>query len=366
MHTNRRGWLKTAGLALTYLSLAPASAIAEPLLFAGEPEQDDIVRLRSNENPYGPSPEVLKAIVACGKTSNRYGWDMTRQLLKELGAANDLTDANILAGAGSTEIIDFTVRLAARQPGTIVMATPTYDYWCDGAVAQGLKVIQVPVRDNKGVNLEAMKSSIDKDTRLAYICNPNNPTGTICAHNELAAFVQEAAAKTLVLVDEAYLDYSGERSLSYLVPKNKNLVIAKTFSKIYGMAGARAGYAIAHSETIDKLSALQAGANASLSVMTVAGAIAALKDKDFVASSLRKNREVMNFTTAELERLGIPYIPSSSNFLYFSLKSYPHDFFDLLAKNKIEGTRIYQEEGKWTRITIGTMDEMRRFVAAIS
>ncbi len=245
------------------------------------------------------------------------------------------------------------------------MADPTYSYWSHTAQALGLKKIAVPLTADKRHDLPAMLKAIQPDTRLIYICNPNNPTGTICDREALTAFVQEATKKTLVLVDEAYIDFTKQQSLSALVLENKNLVIAKTFSKIYGLAGARLGYAIAHAATLEQLGQLQSWVNGGVSVVSVAGALASLNDEAFVKDTYTLNEKAKAYTIKEFERFSIPSIPSHTNFLYFSLASYTKDFFEQLKKNNIARTRIYEEQGKWSRITIGTMQEMQRFIGAL-
>ena len=168
------------------------------------------------------------------------------------------------------------------------------------------------------------------------------------------------------MVDEAYLDFTDQPSVSNLVTDNKNLIVVKTFSKIYGLAGARIGYAIAHKDTINHFADdLQTWANGSVSVVSRAGAIASLTDNDFVSQCYSKNEAARKYTIEQLTQLNITCIPSHTNFIYFSLTNYKKDFLALLKSNNIQGTYIYEEDGKWTRITVGTMDEMQKFITAI-
>ena len=182
---------------------------------------------------------------------------------------------------------------------------------------------------------------------------------------DLAEFVAEASKKAMVLLDEAYIDFTEEESLCNLVRDNKNLVIAKTFSKIYGLAGARAGYAIAHPETIELFASMQPWPNGSISVVATAAAIASLQDESFVKSVYNRIQHSRNYTIEQLERVGIHCIPSYTNFIYFSLERYVKDFFEQLKKHNILGTGIWEEEGKWSRITVGTQAEMEKFIKAI-
>ena len=211
-----------------------------------------------------------------------------------------------------------------------------------------------------------MLAAIDIDTKLIYVCNPNNPTGTICENAELVSFIKEATKSVTVMIDEAYLDYTNQPSVSNLVTDNENLIVVKTFSKIYGLAGARIGYAIAHKNTINHFGAdMQTWADGSVGVVSRAGAIASLTENDFVSQCYSKNEAAKKYTIEQLTQLNITCIPSHTNFIYFSLTNYMKDFFDLLKSNNIQGTYIYEEEGKWTRITVGTMNEMQQFIKAI-
>ena len=151
-----------------------------------------------------------------------------------------------------------------------------------------------------------MLKAIEPDTKLVYICNPNNPTGTICTNEALLNFINEATKTTIVLVDEAYLDYINQPSLANQVKENKNLIIVKTFSKIYALAGSRIGYAIAHPDTIMELNQLQFSPNASISVVSTAAAIASLKDDKLVTDTIARNQEARKYTIEQLQNLNIP------------------------------------------------------------
>ncbi|MCD6012257.1 MAG: aminotransferase [Flavipsychrobacter sp.] len=368
METTRRKWLTQAGVLFLGAGLAglraKASPVIEPVYFLPEPD-DGPIRLSSNENPYGPSPMARAAMAESVSISNRYQWQMVRDLISAIAVKNNVANENVLIGAGSTQIIDTVIQLAALQKGNFILAEPTFNRWTSAAERCGIQKMLVQVTEDKRHDLTAMINAIKPDTRMVYICNPNNPTGTICKYDALVAFVKEATKKTLVIVDEAYLDYTNETSLSSLLTENVNLIVVKTFSKIYGLAGARIGYALAHAKTIERLGQLQSGVNVGVSAASLAGAIASLKDTDFVKESYLQNEKTRAYTIQQLERLNIPCIPSYTNFIYFSLQNYTKDFFDQLKRNNIEGTHIYEENGKWSRITVGTMQEMKRLISAI-
>jgi histidinol-phosphate aminotransferase len=365
---NRRDWLKKVSLGAVGLGFCQFEAFAnttpsEKYIFP-DLERSPIL-LRSNENPYGPSSLARDAMQKSINNSNRYGWDLSGELISLIAQKNNVSDRNILLGAGSTEILDLVLQHTALQKGNFILAQTTFDYWTFPSEKLGLKKITVPLTADKKHDLAAMLKAIDSDTKMVYICNPNNPTGTICDRNELVSFVKEASKKAIVFVDEAYLDFTKEESLSNLVSENKNLIVTKTFSKMYGLAGARIGYAVASSSTINELSSLKSAPNLSVSVVSIAAAIASLKDEKFITQVHSLNEEVKKFTIEQLAKLNLICIPSHSNFIYFSLDNYKKDYFKQLENHNIQGTKIYEENGKWTRITVGTMKEMRQFIEAI-
>ncbi len=362
---NRRTLLKQMGTGLTFIGAGQLNAFAGPATSRSTTDSNQPVRLSSNENPYGPSPLARAAMAESIAASNRYNWNTASDLISAIARKNNVTDENILIGPGSTEILDLSTRLWEYPEGNFIIANPSYSSWTKTAELSGLRKIAVPLTSDKRHDLPGMLAAIKPGTRFVYVCNPNNPTGTICDYESLATFIKEATKKVPVIADEAYLDYTTQRSLSGLVSDNKNLIVIKTFSKIYGLAGARTGYAISHKDTIDKLSRLQTWPNGGISVVSRAGAIASLKDNDFVRQCYAKNEEVRKYTMEQLARLNITCILTHTNFIYFSLTNYSKDFFGLLKSNNIQGTDIFEAAGSWSRITVGSMQEMQQFVAAI-
>lgn len=359
MSTNRRTWIKQSGLALAGLSIFPELTYSNSDPLHLPPVK--MLRLNGNENPYGPSPKARKAMSEAIIQSNRYPFNTTTELREKIAAHYSLTKDHVLMGAGSSEILGLVTQYAALQKGNAVTANPTFGIWWTAAEKMGMQLIKVPLTTDKKHDLSAMLSSINEQTRLVYVCNPNNPTGTVLPAEQIKAFIETVSRKTLVLLDEAYTEYSDEPTLSALVQNNKNLVIAKTFSKIYGMAGARIGYALAHPDTIAQLKSLQPWENASVSMCSVVGAMASIDDREFIAFSKSKNREARELMTKNFDDLGIAYIPSHSNYVYFSAENFKGDLVAEYAKNNIRAGRITEEQGKWTRITVGTPEEIKAF-----
>lgn len=368
MQTNRRNWLKQVSLGIAGVGAAPLESWALPAETAipyQRAAEDAPVRLSSNENPYGPSPLALKAMTEAVSLTNRYRWELTNEFISVLAKKYNVTNDCVLLGAGSTDILDRLIQFCAMQPGSFVVADPSYTNWIGTAETKGLKKIAVPLTPDKKHDLKAMLSAIQPDTRMVYICNPNNPTGTVCERKALVSFIQEASKTALVVLDEAYLEFSGEQSVVNLTTTTMNLVVVKTFSKIYGLASGRIGYAIAHEQTIEAIGRLQVWANGVVGVVSAAAAMASLKDDAFVKECHTLNQKNREYTIAQLEKLNIKCTSSHTNFIYFSLAQYKNDFFSRLKGHNIQGTRIYEEEGKWSRITVGTRGEMEKFIAAL-
>lgn len=361
----RREYLKKIGLGALALNIAPAYSYANDSIAYIKPDARKIY-LNANENPYGPSQLARKAMVESVTKSNRYGWSQKPELIAAVAAYNKVSAGNIMLGSGSTEILNLVLQYVAQQKGNIVTADNTFNFWMSPAEILGLEKINVPLTVGKENDLNALKNAITLETKLVYVCNPNNPTGTISKRDELVSFIKEVSKNTLVLLDEAYIDLTDQESLSNLVSENENLIIAKTFSKLFGLAGARIGYAVAHSATIKKLSSLQSWTNGDISVVSTAGALASLKDLGFIEKTFLLNAEARAYTIKEFEKLNIRCIPSNTNFIYFSLTDYRGQFFERLKKHNIVGTRIYEKEGKWSRITVGKLEDMKVLINALS
>ncbi len=343
-------------------------------LFAREVERNfiapdiiaDVIKLSSNENPHGPSPKARKAMMEMVNRSNRYPWEITTQLREKIAAKYDLTKDHITVGAGSSELLGVVSLMAALQKGNAVAPDPTFRLWMPAARNVGLPIKLVPLTESKETDLQRMKDSMDSDTKMVYICNPGNPTSNIIPANELELFIKDIAPKCIILLDEAYTEFSDEPTMAKLVNDYPNLVIAKTFSKIYGMAGARAGFALAHPTTIQKMNSLQPWANAGISSVTLAGAIASLDDQEFVTHCKKENEKAKNIFYAALNKAGMPYLQSHTSFVYFNTAPFGKDVRKLLEENNIIGCRTFEDGSTWRRLSIGTTEEMKKVAEALT
>jgi histidinol-phosphate aminotransferase len=359
---NRRLWMQQAfaTLAATAMSTETFAKALPPY-----PQPGGVILLNSNENPYGPSPLAQKAILQHYITSNRYPDDYILSLKKRIAAHWHVDAANILLGAGSSEIIGLTCLLVSQKKKQVITAEPGYKVWNGQAASFGLEFNRIALTNDKKTDLETMQAKINNETAMVYICNPNNPTGTFVSASELKVFAEDASKKTMVFVDEAYTEYADIESLSGLAVTNPNIVVAKTFSKVYGLAGARIGYAIAHPDTIAKLAARQPWSDGAISIVSAAAAMASLDDTAYVKDILVKTATARTMCTNAFQQLSLEYIPSNTNFILFNIDSIKKDCIKELEARNIQVQSRNHFNGRWCRVSMGTLEEMKVFCEAL-
>jgi histidinol-phosphate aminotransferase len=386
---NRRNWIRSSavmagGLAFltgtaNKLAAAPVSrkSTKEPEFFDENPfiseaeiaaatPPDLKARLNANENPFGPSPAAKKAIAEAVDDSFRYPFSNTRVLMNKIAAHEGITQQNILMDAGSTPILEAAGMFYGKNGAEIISGEVSYDDLPSHAVRLGSKWVKVPLTADYKLDLDAIEAKVTANTGLVYICNPNNPTATVVDTAKLKAFCERVSKKTMVFVDEAYIDYMPDPQASTMigmVKSGSNIIVARTFSKLYGFAGMRCGYVVAQPETISTLSKYTPGAM-NLNALTVAAAAVAYQETEFLQDALKKTLASKEFLYATLKKEGYDYIPSSANFVLFPIKMDGRKFSDEMNKRGV-GIRVWKMNGKdYCRISIGRMDEMQAFVDA--
>lgn len=386
---NRRDWLKkgmlTAGgvMAAPYFSFAETSttpiqldingdAIYSPFFKEYLPENTREfpvleAKLNANENPYGPSPMALEALKNSAAGGNRYAWKELFQLVDKIAKFEGVTPKNIMMGPGSSDLLEKTAMVLFMNGGNVVSADPAYMSLIRVAEAAGGTWKPVPLQDDWSHDLKAMEAAIDEETKLVYICNPNNPTGTITDSKELLDFCSRVSEKVPVFVDEAYLwflEEGAKKSMVSLINEGKDVIIARTFSKIHGMAGLRVGYAVAQEATLDKLQKITR-AGMGISYPSVYAAMGAMDDAEFIESSRLKNTACREYVYEELTKMGIEYVPSYTSFMIFPIEMEGKEFLQKMTELKV-GVRAFNFMGKnWCRVSMGTMDEMKLFTSAL-
>lgn len=365
---SRRSWLKRSAMAAAILPVSqwyPGIDVSETLDVRGTYAT---IKLNANENPYGPSEAARKAVIESLKDANRYPRNYIGQLAEEIARREGLTSDHVLITAGSTELLGLTGLMYGLQGGELVAANPTFDFMLLYAERIGCKWGRTPVTSDFQQDLNALAQACNTNTKLIFICNPNNPTGVEVPNETLRSFCREQVKKYPVFVDEAYIELSTNGRSSSLVnhvDQYPNLIIGRTFSKVHGLAGMRIGYALAHPDTITKLANYHIGREQSVSNVSAAAALACLHDPTFEADCRDKIIRSRTTLCKTFDDWGVKYLPSSTNFVFFNNEKFRSDPVDALAKDNIL-IRKYDHIPGWSRVSIGTDDEMSAFKAGIS
>ena len=364
---NRRQWLKATGAALAGLTLAPRIALrAEPAPNATPvPVPPGPVQLCWNENPFGPSPRAIEAMQREVPRVHRYPFNLTPELVKRLAAKEGVSTDHIVAGVGSGEILETYGVYLGRQRGEVITASPGYMQMTDAMQRMGSRVVSVPLNDRLEYDLEAMAAKITPETKAVYICNPNNPSGTIVEPARLRAFAIAAAKKVPVFIDEAYLqcsDHFAANTMVGLVREGHNVTVARTFSKLYGLAGQRMGYGIMPPEMAKGLREFMTG---SVNLLGVVGALASLEDPTYVEVTRRKIKAGRDALIAVLQEHGRKYAEPQGNFVFFHTGIPITEFSQRMRAENVIVARPFAPLTEWCRISIGSPEEMAVCHAAL-
>jgi histidinol-phosphate aminotransferase len=366
---DRRQWLKTSALALAGLMTNPSaiSCKKETSLTQKIPVADDIIILRSNESPFGISPNARNAITDSINLSNRYPHRQYTRLIDLIAERENVSPDHIILGAGSTEVMVTLIHFT-KDRGEILLGDPTYFDFVYYATQSDCYLKKVRLNDNFTYHLDAMEKQISERTGLVYLCNPINPTGTITPASRLQPFCEQASKQALVVVDEAYHEYVEDEAYSSmisLVKQEKNIIVTRTFSKIFGLAGLRIGYGIAHPETITKLEKWSRNF-APVSWLSLQAAIASYQDREFIQTTKEKNKQMRQFLWRELEKLGLACIPSHTNFVLFQIDQDARELAKKLEESKILVRPFGFHDKQWIRVSCGTKQELQTFVSALA
>jgi histidinol-phosphate aminotransferase len=327
------------------------------------------IRLSSNENPLGPGKRALNAITDAFGAANRYPYEPEKVAPAAIARAHGIKEEHVLVGCGSGEILRIAVDACVTPSHPLVTGSPTFEEPGHRARTIQTGVLEVEVDRELRLDLERMAHA-SPGAGLVYVCNPNNPTGSVHGASAIADFITRVGASapdTYILIDEAYHEYVDAPAYRTAVPTaidNPQVIVSRTFSKVYGMAGLRIGYAIAHPKTIDKLRAHKLGA--AVNVLASAAAVAALDDKDGVAAERARNREVRQFTRDAMTRLGYFVAPSDTNFVMIDAGRNVQPIIDACAKAGVLIGRAFPPLTTWARISIGTMEEMQRAIPIVA
>ena len=383
----RRQFLRnslTAGAATAAtLTVGPAAA-ADPIRALGLHEPwwnratDGPLRLSSNENSLGPSEAARRAIVDGLGEANRYTHLLAMELRARVAAHHGVDEGSVVLGNGSTEVLRMTVQAMAGPagwgsgPARLVVAQPTFEHVERYAEPWGLELFQIPLRDDHGHDIDAMRNAAQaahsvsaRRPVLAYICNPNNPTGTLTPSDEVEAWIREAD-DVVFLVDEAYIEYVDHPSYRTVLPlalDQPNVVVIRTFSKVFGLAGLRMGYGLAHPQAARRIRAFSGLSN--LNAMGLLAATASLGDDAHVARSLRVNEDARRVTNDVLDELGLERLPSHTNFVLHRIPGDQDDYIRRMREAGVWVGRPFPPMLGHNRLSFGTPEEMARFAEVL-
>jgi histidinol-phosphate aminotransferase len=353
---SRRAFL--GGVAGSAALLALPAAARARALYGPAP---GIVRLSSNENPYGPSPKALEAAVEAAAKGAYYPGPVNRDLVAAIAERNGLGTDQVMTTSGSMEVL-FATADAFRPYGRIVAPSLTFGPHLNRAERMGGEVTRVPLTDAMDQDLATMAAMVDNTVSLVYVCNPNNPTGVTIDGARLREFVREVSRYATVMIDEAYnevTDAPEATSMVDLVRAGENVIVTRTFSKIFGLAGMRVGYAMAPPHLIETLSRRQM---TRPNLVGAAAALASYDDEAFIAYSRSKIAEGREMVTDLFTRLEIPYLESQTNFVYADIGRNADVFQARMRERGILIRGIYAPYDTWSRVSMGRLEDLERFV----
>lgn len=371
---NRREWLKslvalgaTAPLAASMVGELMASPVSEAERLYGIFPQSNkkLILLGSNENPYGPSASARKAITDSIMEGNRYAHGNARDLRNYIAAKEGVDPEYVLMGSGSSELLCLAGMSVGLEGGAVLSAFPTFRLLMDYAAKFNSRWDRVNLDEHMVHNLDAMMSAIKPDTKMIFVVNPNNPTGTVLNADKLKSFCIEASKRAIVFMDEAYIEFlepSERKSMVELVKQGHNVIVSRTFSKIYGLAGLRVGYLIAKPDLFKGMADRQIWGNNNQA--GIAAARASYGDEEFMSFTRKKNAEARAHLFQYLDSKKISYGKSQANVVFFPA---PKDGKHILEQTEKKGFQIRvwdYDNREWCRVSIGTLEEMKQFTKA--
>lgn len=358
--TSRRSFLSLSAAASAALVLR---IVTEPMLARARVKNapKDAIRIDANENPLGPSATAREAAAAIVAQGGRYSDWLTDDLVKTLAETEGLKVEQVRVYAGSSEPLHHSVAAFVSAQRSYVTTDPGYEAGMFAANALGAKVVKVPLTKTYAHDVKAMLAAAP-DGGVFYICNPNNPTGTLTSHSDIEYLVENKPRGSIVLVDEAYIHFSDAPSVMDLVKAGKDVILLRTFSKIYGMAGLRCGAVFARPDLLEKIE--NYGGWNFMPITALVAASASLEDAQLVPERKRINARIRGEVFAWLDRNGYSYVPSESNCFMLDTKRPAKAAIDAMAKQNVYIGRIWPVWPTYTRVTVGTAPEMEQFQAA--
>lgn len=366
MPLTRRSFAGALGAAAGAALLDTPAARAAVLAAVHRGAPDDAIILSFNENPYGPSANALEAARRAANIGNRYPDAAEDEIRAVIAKHHSVAPDRVTLGCGSSEILQMADTAFTGKGKKAVAAEPTFEAVLDFARVLSAEPVKIPLTADFRHDLAKMAAACDSATGLVYVCNPNNPTGTIVTGDEIASFAASVPASVTILVDEAYHHFVEDpryRTACELIDKHPNLVVARTFSKIYGMAGLRLGYAVGSKERIASMARYATFSNANAVVL--AAARASLEDAELVPKARKTMNDTRRWLVAEMAKQGRRTIPSETNFVMIDVGGDVTPLIAAFKEKKILVGRKFPSLPNWLRITIGKPEEVQAFAAAL-
>jgi len=355
---SRRSFLQVSAAAS---AVAALRVVSEPMLAAAARIKivpPGGVVIDGNENPLGPSAAAREAAAAILPQGGRYMDQLTTDLTESFAQMEGLNAEQVRFFAGSSGPLHFAVLAFTSPKASYVTADPGYEAGLFAAEAAGARIVKVRLTKTYAHDVRAMLAAAP-DAGLFYVCSPNNPTGTLTPHSDIEYLVENKPKGSVVMVDEAYIHFCGAPSAMDLVKAGKDVIVLRTFSKLYGMAGMRCGLAAGRKDLLEKAGAI--GGWSAMPVTAVVAAQVSLKDPQLVPERRRINAAIRRETCEWLDRNGYSYIPSEANFFQLDTKRAGKEVIEAMARQGVYIGRVWPVMPTYVRITVGTSDEMQRF-----
>ncbi|GKU79529.1 histidinol-phosphate transaminase [Paenibacillus sp. L3-i20] len=353
--------------------LPKTNIIHLPVYQPGKPVEDvkrelglsEVIKLASNENPYGFSNNAKSAMIEEMSNCNIYPDGASVELTAAIADKLNVSTDALIFGTGSSDIILMTARAFLVPGDETIMADETFSQYKHNAEIENATIVEVPLKDGKH-DLPAMLSKVSDKTKIVWICNPNNPTGTIVTHHELSSFMKSVPAHVLVVLDEAYGEFVYDADYSDGVSMLKdytNLLVLRTFSKIYGLAALRIGYGIGHPDVVRFINQVREPFNTTRLAQTAAKA--SLADDAFITYCREKNVEGIRYLSEQFDRLGLTYFPANGNFVMVDVKRPSPEIFQALLHRGIIIRSRWTHYPNHIRVSIGTLEQNKQFIVAL-
>lgn len=343
----------------------PGAGVAQIAMRYGM-EPYEIVKCASNENPLGTSPLAKQALADAVSSVHVYPEGQSEPLVKGVCAKHGIKPSQVIFGNGSDEILEFIMGLFVQSGDEVIMPYPTFQMYPLLCRITRATMVKVPLKDDYSVNLEAMVESIGPKTRVVIVCNPNNPTGGYIDQQGIRKFLSCVPEDVIVILDEAYAEYVdgyNEAFVPEMLKAYSNVIFCRTFSKIYGLAGLRLGYGVANEWLVRNMQKIRPPFNANL--LAQIAACAALKDEEFLTRSFETNMAGRKFLYEELDKLGVFYIPTQSNFICVKVPQ-PQKAYEAFIRGGIIVRALHSfGMDDFVRFTIGLEAENKKFIAVV-